>query len=423
MNRRRNEKSHVTNWYRLRLVESLESRACCSADDALMSISLESAESIESVSSVESSFDPKNFAVEMEATEAGMEQPVVQEESSEVITDAAAIDEAQQVDLAGEVIVTVIEECLSNELETASETPGETTGETVDFGNVGEECAFDSNPSVPGKSHTNKPTEVPHDNSSGNGDSRGELAINVSLAAPVVSSSSTTSNDLRPQLQPIEQLSVGRLQVAIPDSSPASPLRNVETTGLIVAGKAYRPDNQLAEVDLEAKPLASLSTELSSTEAVIAMLNGDDPKDVGKRVRRLSNRSQIAPIPRVLLEEIDFTLRSTDRNSELGQEVETDGVRVSELPTVEAAVKAFKIIRLEPGDKPGNELGTITPPEPTKPLSQRGSLTLPALIAGLILLPLRTRDWQAGIRQFTAFGWKKTTKRKCQTNLSKKLNH
>jgi hypothetical protein len=260
VNRKRNANSRVAKLNRLRLVESLESRACCSADEALMTISLESAESTQSFSSVESILDAKNFVAQMETAEAGLEQPVVHEEASEAIMNASAIDEAQQV-------------------------------------------------------------------------------------------------------------------------------------------------------DLEDKPLEPLGAELSSTEAVIAILNGNDPKDTGKRISRLSTRSRIATTPRVTLEDIDFTLRSTASVLELGRQVETKEVRVSELPTTEA-VKAVKTIRIVPGNMPGNmpgnELGTATPHEPSKPQSQRGNPTVRALVAGLILLPLRTGDWQAEVRQVAAFGWRKT---------------
>ncbi len=370
---------------RLRRVESLEARHCCSAEESLMGVSLES-----QLDAAEVSYQP-----DVQAKPATLEQPFVYEELIDPEKKELPSDEIFEPTLAEVIPESPIDECPSRDAQATIEADATSVGKDASHMR---DAAFEAECSI----SINFPSDPDGFNggpSKTNVGGGGELQAN--LSAPPVSTNTSVPSNSRPQLQPIEQLSIGFISIAMPksvssDSGPppswrSTPQRIMEVDRPLTMEYGPKTERTLDDAIRITEPNKSLREELGFVPTVGALLNTVASQGSVKRSSRVLRdaRPQVAQVPSIMPEKIEILLPTVaEKSAKVGSATEKVKKQAAETDVERSTLKVIKKSR----SNSGNEIGIALPAQSSEPVGKRGHLILGVIISGLVVFPRQVRD-------------------------------
>ncbi len=355
----------ITHLHRVRRIESLELRHCCTAEDFIVSVPLDA---MFEVTEIAYQPDVQAGQVTSELWPIGLE---------DVMEQASPHEEISVSDFDQFLFESQTEHCANSEGLAAE----------IEFRiGLGAGCTGIAFPAGPNSDSGLNGLEDDKSNLPSNQNGRG-ATLAVGLPAPVFATTATVPNDLRPQLQPIEQLSIGRISIAIPASmGPTSvqsilALRMLDTNQSLAMDRASITQRTLDEALLAPRSYSSVWEGFSFIRPAESRSNAVELQQAAKRYSRVlqDTRPRIVEVPRPVLEKLTVPTMG-EANAKAGLETESPHKQVGEIP-IRPSLKVIK----KSGADSGAELGLAAPTEPAG--KWRGQLILGAVVSGLVAFP------------------------------------
>lgn len=381
----RSPKSRIELSNRARWIESLETRHYCAIDLQLIDVPIKSL------------LDTAEISYQTEASETGefLNKPEISEalvEEKEFIEEKESIEGHLREPAPDYSVFPLYDDAVI--LETSGDTchnsNGQELGTSADVDDANG-CSLpltqdrffgDSLTNSPGSESTANPS-----NSSGSG------GLSGNLSAPAVSLISSVANELRPQLQPIEQLSMGRIPIALSGSIQfnSEQQSSAQSFASIPITRALTPLQTSDKSPQDAESHHSIGHELAFSRPMASFLNAINSqvgaRRAGSEFRIL--RPQLARIPLIMPKNLSLLPTMVSETiSKTNADAESQRTNTAETPAVRPTIEVMKRSTPETEKVDGQAAVAV----PGSLIGKSGQVIFGSLLCGFVMLPRRLRS-------------------------------